>query len=196
LHDQGCGGAVGLRDQGVPWDAKTTDAAAEGEHFELLKLCYEQGCPVSESTLSFVAERGDIATTRWLLQHGCARERACDGAASGGHLELLKMCREEWGCPWGASTCSSAASGGHLELLKWMRQRPDPCPWDEETCESAASGDRLEVLQWCRANGAPWDHKVCSASAQSSKEVRDYIHQQGCPMCIWTMEEFGVALYP
>ena len=81
--------------------------------------------------------------------------RDVQGAAEGGHLEVLKWAREN-DCPWDEWTCACAARGGHLEVLKWARA--NDCPWDEETCACAAKGGHLEVLKWARENDCcPWD---------------------------------------
>jgi hypothetical protein len=45
----------------------------------------------------------------------------CADAALGGHLEVLKLARENH-CPWNLMTCAYAAQDGHLEVLKWARE--------------------------------------------------------------------------
>ena len=51
--------------------------------------------------------------------------------------------------------CAAAVGGGHLEELKVLRE--NDTPWDEWTCAVAAACGHLEVLQWAHANGCPWD---------------------------------------
>ena len=58
------------------------------------------------------------------------RERLCEAAARGGHLEMLQWARAN-GCPWNEMTCSGAATGGHLDVPRWAREKG--CPWSEET---------------------------------------------------------------
>ena len=41
---------------------------------------------------------------------------------------MLKWLRAE-GCPWDEQACEGAAGGGHLEVLKWLRAEEGP--WDE-----------------------------------------------------------------
>ena len=43
------------------------------------------------------------------------------GAASNGHLDVLKWAREN-GCKWDSLTCSNAALNGHLYVLKWASE--------------------------------------------------------------------------
>ena len=90
------------------------------------------------------------------------QEYLCQAAARGGHLEELKLLREN-GCPWDERTCQYAAKGGHLEVLQWAHA--NGCPWDERTSACAAKGGHLEVLQWARANGCPWNDNTCAFAA-------------------------------
>ena len=39
------------------------------------------------------------------------------------------------GCPWDEYTCEGAAKGGHLEVLQWVRA--NGCPWDVDTIARA-----------------------------------------------------------
>ena len=39
------------------------------------------------------------------------------------------------GCPWDEWTCEGAAKGGHLEVLQWVRA--NGCPWDVDTIARA-----------------------------------------------------------
>ena len=49
--------------------------------------------------------------------------------------------------------CEAAARSGHLEELKLFRE--NGCPWNKGTCTCAAEFRHLEVLQWTHANGCP-----------------------------------------
>ena len=116
-----------------------------GYDFEAAKLGFR-------STLKHRQSRGRLTRQEYL----------CQAAASGGHLEELKVLRAD-GCPWDKWTCAWALKGGHLVVLQWLRS--NGCPWDEQTCSRAALGGHLEVLQWARANGCPWDEGTCSGAA-------------------------------
>jgi hypothetical protein len=94
------------------------------------------------------------------------QEYLCQAAARGGHLEELKLLRENGG-PWDERTCQYAAKGGYLDLLQWAHA--NDCPWDTITCKFAAQGGHLEVLQWLRANGCPWDWETCEVAAEGEK---------------------------
>jgi hypothetical protein len=65
--------------------------------------------------------------------------------------------------------CEAAARGGHLEELKLLRE--NDTPWDEWTCSRAARARHLEVLQWAHANGCPFDEKRCVTITEDKKEI-------------------------
>jgi len=131
---------------------------------------------------------------------------ACNGAAEGGKLELLKYLREKgsilsattcamgagngqlhvvkWlrenGCPWDEKTPRLAAFNGHLSTLKWAHE--NGCPWNAGTCASAALGGELEILMWLRAHGCPWDNRTCAEAAEEGHlEVLQWSLRNGCP---------------
>ena len=66
----------------------------------------------------------------------------------------MKWLRSE-GCPWNAGACNGAARGGHLEILKWLRSKG--CPWNERTCLCAAVHGHSDVLRWAIDNGCPYE---------------------------------------
>ena len=84
------------------------------------------------------AELGCLSTLKHRQSRGrlTRQEYLCQAAASGGHLEELKVLREN-SCPWNVLTClMAAATGGHLELVQWLRA--NGCPWHDEALYSAA----------------------------------------------------------
>eukprot|EP00038_Savillea_parva_P025401 m.47521 g.47521 ORF g.47521 m.47521 type:complete len:143 (+) comp6893_c1_seq1:86-514(+) len=46
-----------------------------------------------------------------------------------------------------------------VPLMVWARA--NGCPWDVRMCQHAAEAGHLDVLQWARANGCPWESHVC-----------------------------------
>ena len=116
----------------------------------------------------------------------------CEGAARGGHLNVLKWCRSQTPpCPWDEETCAMAASWGHLEVLKWARDQDPPCPWDWRTTQFAAEEGRLEVLKWVRSQDppCPWDGDACARAAENGQlEVLKWLRDQD-PPCPWSRGE-------
>ena len=75
---------------------------------------------------------------------------------------LLKLAQEDrWrNRNFNEWTCVAATQGGHLEILKMLRQ--NGCGWNQWVCLTAARNGHLEVLKWARENGAPWDLQSCA----------------------------------
>ena len=75
-----------------------------------------------------------------------------------------------------------AAGDGVLELVKELRA--EGCPWDWRICSYAAKGGHLGVLQWLRRQTppCPWDYHSCSYAAQGGHlEILQWLRAQGCP---------------
>ena len=88
------------------------------------------GLQLKELTRYRAADLGCLSAVQRLQRGGrlSRRERLCEAAARGGHLEALKGLRDN-GCPWDEKTCWAAARGGHLKVLQWLRT--NGCPWDK-----------------------------------------------------------------
>ena len=101
--------------------------------------------------------------------HLLRQERLYEAASRGGHLEELKVLREN-DIPWNEETCGAAAAGGQLEVLQCAHT--NGCPWDGGTCTWAAICGHLEMLKWARANGCPWKvHTLIWARARGHLEL-------------------------
>ncbi|WZN67299.1 putative ankyrin repeat protein [Chloropicon roscoffensis] len=182
---------------GFEWDERVEGAAYEGD------------------LVDYAAFKGSVEILRWLMEEkewkpyhyfwagagGSVKvleylklkgykfdESACQGAAEGGHLNVLKFLRGlDPPCPWDKWTCTSAAGEGHLEIVKWLKKQTPPCPWSEKTCAWAAKGERLEVLKWLRAQDppCPWDAETCAEAARWGRlEVLKWARDQD-PPCPW-----------
>ena len=91
-----------------------------------------------------------LSAVQRLQRRGVLSRRGllCAAAVGGGHLEELKVLREN-DTPWDEWTCAVAAACGHLEVLQWAHA--NGCPWDWQTREYANG----HVLVWAIANGVP-----------------------------------------
>ena len=77
----------------------------------------------------------------------------------------VRACGESWAprgsavdtrerLPMGRRDVLVCGSGrGQLEVLQWARA--NGCPWDYRVCEHATRGGHLEMLNWARVNGCP-----------------------------------------
>lgn len=170
-----------LRAEGCPWDnwACVTAAASEG-HLDVITRIMADRPPLDEWICAGAAMGRQSAVIEWMHARGHLLDNvgACQGAARGGHLDLLIRLRKQ-GCPWNAVTCSEAAKGGHLDVLEWLRL--NGCPWNRWTCAWAAAGGHLDLLMWAHLGGCPWDQWTCVAAAKGGHlECLRYARDNGC----------------
>jgi ankyrin repeat protein len=141
--------------------------------------------------------RGELAICEFLVAEQCPwSTEACEEAARGGHLEIVRLLRES-GCPWDVHTiCEQAAESGSVEVLQYLVQqgciltsevtcaaadegytqlckflRGEQCPWDAIACRSAALNGHVDTLRWLREHGAPFDTQEVRIAAAESGEV-------------------------
>ena len=128
----------------------------------------------------YCAKSDNIKLLKILLNHNPIYGKYITyGAASNGHLDVLKWAREN-GCKWNSLTCAYAAENGHLNVLKWARE--NGCEWDSSTCKCAAQNGNLDVLKWARENGCKWDSWTCKfADGNGHLDVLKWARENGCP---------------
>lgn len=105
---------------------------------------------------------------------------AATGAASGGHLDLLKWLRDPQTlggvCKWGAITLRHAAGRGDLEMVRYMRtpsKNGEICFWDCSAVTTAIKYDKVEMVKFLIENGCPYDKEwVYAYFENKSKELR------------------------
>ena len=126
-------------------------AALQGSVEILRWLIEEKGCKPVWGTGNWAGMGGSVEILEYLLGKGYEfDERACSGAAFGGHLEALKYLRGlDPPCPWNRWTLAEAAYRGHLEVLKFARGQDSPCPWNRSLCRAEAIyRGHQHVLEW------------------------------------------------
>ena len=133
-----------------------------------------------EGACNGAAQGGKLELLKYLGQKGSVfSATTCAVAARTGQLHVVKWLREN-GCPWDDSTPRIAAFHGHLSTLKWAHE--NGCPCDTATCASAALGGELEIMMWLRAHGCPWDEDTCAIAARrGSSDLLQWAHENGCP---------------
>ena len=102
---------------------------------------------------------GNLALVRWLreVKKFDWNERTINGAATNGHLHIVKYCMEQK-CPRSELACASAAGSGHLDILKYLHE--NGAPWDFWTCYYARENNHLECLVYALDNGCQNDKHV------------------------------------
>lgn len=129
--------------------------AAKNGHFELVKWIGKHH-PWKISACEGAAEGGHLNILKWLIDQGfpCGNS-LCTYAALGGHVHILEWLWDQ-GYNFSETTCARAAEGGHFEVIKWLRDKN--CPWDDLTCEFAKNCGHLDILKWCIENGCDCDY--------------------------------------
>jgi len=116
------------------WNGWTIDAAAEQGNLEMVKYCVANECPIDTHT--------------------------CSGAASGGHLEVLKYLREEVKAPWDWETAAWAALNGHLHILEYFVERKYN-EYNTDACKYAATNGHLDCLKYLHDTAkAPYEKRT------------------------------------
>ena len=122
------------RVKGAVYEGDLLNYAAFQGSVEILRwLMEEKGCELNKDSGLWAGLRGSVKVLGDLRGKGYEfDEKACAGAAQGGHLEALKFLRGlDPPCPWNVLTCFDAAEGGHLNILKWARSQPPPLPLEQ-----------------------------------------------------------------
>lgn len=143
------------------------DGAARGGHVNVLEWLKSKGCQPSPITPYHAARSGSMeclssapvehrrAPPQWTIDNGCRINcRVIDGAARGGHLDMLQWMRRG-GFIMNGNVSTEAATGGHIEVLQWSIDVS--IVRGSTACQCAALKDRLDVLKWLIANGFVWN---------------------------------------
>jgi hypothetical protein len=139
LHSKGCDWPVGLLEE----------AASKG-YFELLRWCYEHGCPFDDDDCVTVnaADSGNVELMAWVLQQPGTKlySKAMSNAALRGDLAMCQFLYEQK-CPWSKTPPCEAAYGCYLEILRWLVD--NSCPYDAHSlCMYAVRGGSIDVMTY------------------------------------------------
>ncbi|WZN65930.1 putative ankyrin repeat protein [Chloropicon roscoffensis] len=190
----GCMLQASERVKGAVYEGDLLNYAAFQGSVEILRwLMEEKGWEPSQDTGWWAGMGGSVKILEYLRGRGYKFKEACEGAAFGGHLDVLKFLRGlDPPCPWDVWTCSHAADGGHLEVLKWLRAQNPPCPWNENVCYEAAGKGHLEILKWAFSQNPPCEDDYyygCAIAAGGGHlEVLKFLRGKD-PPCPWSRSE-------
>ena len=152
-------------------------ALAKRGHFNLIVWAFPPSHPLPLQVFYYAARFNDRLFLQYLnnlssITATQASERSeapkslAQGAARGGHLDLLKELREQ-GYPLDDIVCSSAAAGGHLEVLQWAVS--SGCNWTHVCPNVAARKGHLKVLQWIESTGVFKDADNSGSAVQGGQ---------------------------
>lgn len=119
----------------------------------------------------------------------------CSFAAWGGHLEILKWCREN-GASWNGFTLWRAAKRGDLAMVKWAVEHKAPWPEFLEltatVAEAAALEGHLHILEWLEENEYPieLDHVYNTACRYGQLSLLKWAHGI---LPLWNSDHASIA---
>ncbi|CAL6290279.1 unnamed protein product [Bathycoccus prasinos] len=195
-------------EKGLKWDKWVSSASAEQGNLEMLKYCFEHGCPLDDYTAICAAHNGHLRCLKFLIEDAKVNwydQTAC-AAAEGGHLEILRMpddiqckCDEfaafgghieclnylhQIGVPWSEEVPIYASQAGKIEILERIHELG--CPLNEDACSEAALHGHLDLLKFLRNElKCPWDSGTPAlASLRGHREVLEWCFQNDAPICV------------
>ena len=136
-----------------------------------------------------------IFSSSLILTHPPTPPSIPENSAMGRSVEMLEHVREK-GYEFIEGACQGAAEGGHLGVLKWCRSQNPPCPWSEWTCTYAAEKGRLEILKWARDQDppCPWSRRLCKGLAAEYDLFRDALfHKSALSAANWAGDSGAVT---
>jgi hypothetical protein len=163
---------------------------------------------LGEQFLSRVAETGnfDFIKYFWKVKKCRKSYQVAQGAACGGHLELLKFLHEkkwkvERDAGWGAAENGQleclkylieevnldyrgfdfyAAINGHLNILQYFVDRD--LVKSNYACARAAEKGQLEALKFLHENGWSWEARTLEYARKNGHwDCYNYAKEHGCP---------------
>ena len=149
-----------------PWDFQTCVTAARSGFFDMLKWAVANGCPLHAKVCEAAARGGHFDILMWLRENGCDMDiTTAATAAETGRKDIIQWAIETQGLAWAKEICDGAALGGHIDLIKWLLEQG--CPWDDTVCQKASGGGHLQTLMWCVENGRTMNVSRCLYAASS-----------------------------
>lgn len=157
------------------------------DHFHFPAWKEEEGDFIFRQGLKFAAQAGKFHMLKQLWRKSAVQKfcrvnsSLCDGAAEGGHLELMKWAHKNQ-CIWSAYTAGEAAYYGHFDLLKWMVE--NGCPVDWAVPVGASQAGRLNILKWAWENEFPFQSAAIRYAARYG-----HLH-----VLKWFQEDLGISV--
>jgi hypothetical protein len=110
------------KENGCPWNSKTTVFAALKNNFEIFKWAVKNKCPVNSDVCSNIVRNENLEMLKWAKENNCPWNiEVAKIAASNGNLEILKWIHEN-GCPWNASIAQFSKKNGHLDCFNFIME--------------------------------------------------------------------------
>lgn len=147
-----------------------------GGDLDVVKWCFERGCPLTDDVLLNAARKGDIETVKFCLANGLQlSDGVFNNAAEAGKLKFLKWLVSE-GYRFGEQISLYAARSGKIKILEWLVSIGINIHLDADCY--AAMYDRLNVLLWLGENVSDNDVFV-NAVYGGSISVLNWLNEKG-----------------
>ncbi len=105
---------------GCEYNGTTFDLAARHDNFDMMKFLKQYGCEMGDWAATSAVINSNMEMFEWLIENGYKLvPELCFYAACKGYLEIIKILRNKYNCPWDSQTTLWAAEYGHLDTLKW-----------------------------------------------------------------------------
>lgn len=153
--------------------------AAKHGNLDAVIWASQQGCPITDFTLTYAAYGGHIHVMQWLIDQGCKPDAlVSDKTAVGGHLDALKWLVIEKKCRCSSWVATHAIIYSHLHVLYWAVDHG--CPLSTVTFAFAAKHGDIHVLNYLKSKGCPMDFDFfCYAAREGHLHVIDWALEQG-----------------
>jgi len=153
--------------------------AASNGHVRILAWTRSIGWRWSKWALGGAMRAGHLPILQWVVASDLEwdSEGVCMNAVRGSHLRILQWLKEQ-GLPWHPDLCLlEALKATQLETAKWIAGAGGHS-WDAVHCANAARQGDIRLLYWLRAQGCPWDKRVCESPYST---VTKWALDNGCP---------------
>ena len=158
------------------------NGAAYGGHLDLIEWLDDNGNNAEEMAgFSFDTGRGGHQS---IIDYCLKTVDVCagsltEGAAQGGHLDVLKQLENIKMLKISPSTAIDAAIGGHIEVMKYLLEKG--AKLNAESIQKALDVGQLEMLKWILGNGLSWENtSITTAAGQGYLKTVKWALENGC----------------
>jgi hypothetical protein len=184
-----------LHQAGLPWDKKTTFAAAACGSLECLKYAFENGVLIDIETTYAAASCGEIEVdpADGLITQASAHafftvadHEHLPAGDKPNHLACLKFCIKN-GCKHDVQLLSNMCCRlNDMEMLKYVYSLHGELP--VVFTQGAAQWNRIKMLEFARLHGEPLSIYLCHIAAlYGNLEVLEFLHKHNVQMSHQTM---------
>jgi hypothetical protein len=169
-----------LLSNGFSLTEKSCRSAAYFGQFETLKWLRSKMCPWDEKTCTYSAEGGNVDILKYAIDNGCpySVKKIYFGACRNNYINVIKFMQDR-GFPLNKEACNGAAQGGHAELLEYLIDNSFPYSL-KNIYYNACKYNRINIVKWMQSRNFPWHEKACAGAANGNFGLLKYLREQNC----------------